>query len=486
MKTLKKSEAFYNVFDRKPGEEKESTTYCPGCGHGIVHKLIAEALVDLEMTEKTTFISPVGCSVFGYYYFKCGNIQAAHGRAPAVATGIRRAKPDSYIICYQGDGDLAAIGTAEIIHAANRGENITVIFVNNAIYGMTGGQMAPTSLINQKTTTTPNGRTLSNDGYPIKISEMIATLSAPVLVARTSLHNIKNIFTTRKLIRKALKAQKENKGFTFIEILSQCPTNWKVSPEMSGKWIEEKMLPYFKTGVFLDRINENDSSTETGDNGSGNNPNAQNNKIDILKEALGIYNKNNFIPDNKNYKKLDKEMHIKISGFGGQGVLSAGIILCETAVKNNYHSTWIPSYGPEMRGGTANCSVILSNKSIASPVFDDMHVLIALNQPSFDKFSPYVKDNGTILYNSSIIEIDHKTKTSLDQRHIKLIPVKGNSAAEKAGDSKTLNMIFLGKFLREFPYFLENHLTEIIVKKFTGKAKIIDINKKAVSIGYDS
>jgi 2-oxoisovalerate ferredoxin oxidoreductase beta subunit len=481
MKTLKKPDAFYDVFERKPGEEKQSTTYCPGCGHGIIHKLIGEALVDLEMTEKTTFISPVGCSVFGYYYFKCGNIQTAHGRAPAVATGIARAKPDSYVISYQGDGDLAAIGTAEIIHAANRGENITVIFVNNAIYGMTGGQMAPTSLVNQKTATTPNGRSLSNDGHPIKISEMISTLTAPVLVARSSVHNIKNIFKTRKLIRKALKAQKEKKGFTFVEILSPCPTNWKVAPDKAAKWIEDNMLPYYKTGVFVDR------TEETEDSGSHKNDKKDyKENIKLLKEKLGIAVKQNNKEDSNGHKKLDKEMHIKISGFGGQGVLSAGVILCETAVKNNYFSTWIPSYGPEMRGGTANCSVILSNRQIASPVFDDMHILIALNQPSFDKFNPYVKDNGTILYNSSIIDIDQNTKTSLDKRVIKLIPVDGAGASEKTGNSKSLNMVFLGKFIKAFPYFIKDNLTAVIEKKFAGKNGIIDINKKAVSIGYDS
>ncbi len=481
-KILKKPDAFYDVFERKPGEEKKSTTYCPGCGHGIVHKLIGEALVDLDMIEKTTFISPVGCSVFAYYYFKCGNIQTAHGRAPAVATGIKRSMPESYIISYQGDGDLAAIGTAEIIHAANRGENITVIFVNNAIYGMTGGQLAPTSLVNQKTATTPNGRTIENDGYPLKVAEMIATLLSPVLVARTSIHDIKNIMTTRKLIKKALKAQKENKGFTFIEILSQCPTNWKVAPEHSSKWIEENMLPYFKTGVFIDRLNENVSET----NGSlERHYNSLEQDVEILKDSLGIGNIQTFNSNSNGFKKLDTEMHIKIAGFGGQGILSAGIILCEAAAKNDYHSTWIPAYGPEMRGGTANCSVILSNNPIASPVFDDMHIFVALNQPSFNKFSPYVKNNGYILYNSSIINIDENTKTSLAKRAVKLIPVDANPAADKAGSPKTLNMIFLGKFLHEFNYMLKEHFTSVIEKRFSGKNKVIEMNKKAFGLGYD-
>ena len=176
VKILGKSKGFYDTYERRPGSNKEQTHYCPGCGHGILHKMIAEALVDFEVAENMVFISPVGCSVFAYYYFNAGNIQAAHGRAPAVATGVKRALPESIVISYQGDGDLAAIGGNEILHAANRGESMTVFFVNNAIYGMTGGQMAPTTLIGQKTTTTPYGRTLQNEGYPIKMAEIIASL----------------------------------------------------------------------------------------------------------------------------------------------------------------------------------------------------------------------------------------------------------------------------------------------------------------------
>ena len=253
------------------------------------------------------------------------------------------------------------------------------------------------------------------------------------------------------------------------------------------------MLPNFKTGIFVDKLNgaagETDNKTEAGfepcNNGKAVVKNTQEQDMDILKNALGIGNNQSVNADKNGYKRLDKEIHIKIAGFGGQGVLSAGIILCETAVKSNYHSTWIPAYGPEMRGGTANCSVILSNKSIASPVIDDMHIFIVLNQPSFDKFSPYVRDNGYILYNSSIIKIDDNTKISLDKRSIKLIPVDANPATDKAGSSKTLNMVFLGKFLHEFPYFLKEHFISIIEKKFSGKDKVIEMNNNAFRLGYD-
>ena len=197
---LQKAPIFYDKFERKAGTQLKTTHYCPGCGHGILHKLVAEALVDFGVIDKTVFLSPVGCSVFAYYYFQTGNIQSAHGRNPAVGTGYKRANPDSIVISYQGDGDLAAIGGNNILQAANRGENITVFFVNNATYGMTGGQMAPTTLIGQKSTTTPRGRTVQNEGYPLKMSEIISTLEAPVYVERVMLTNPKNITKDRKSV----------------------------------------------------------------------------------------------------------------------------------------------------------------------------------------------------------------------------------------------------------------------------------------------
>src|SRR3989304_811331 len=236
---LQKPESFYKEFYRKSGSNKLTTHYCPGCGHGVIHKLIAEAMDDFGISNKTVIISPVGCSVFAYYYFDCGNIQAAHGRAPAVASGYKRANPDSIVISYQGDGDLAGIGGNEILHAANRGENISVFFVNNAIYGMTGSQMAPTTLIGQKTTTTPYGRSIQNEGYPIKVCELLATLEAPVYIERVAISDTKNVMKARKAIRKALHNQVENKGFSLVEILSPCPTGWGGKQTETKKWIEK-------------------------------------------------------------------------------------------------------------------------------------------------------------------------------------------------------------------------------------------------------
>ncbi len=232
------------------------THYCAGCGHGIVHKLLAQCLDELGLREDTILVAPVGCSVLAYNYIKVDGLEAAHGRAPAVATGIKRVHKDKIVLSYQGDGDLLAIGTAETVHAANRGENITVIFINNAIYGMTGGQMAPTTMENQVTKTSPYGRDVSDVGYPIRACEMINTLTSPVYIERTSVHDVKNINKTKKALMKALKYQKEGKGYSFVEILSMCPTNWGVAPQTGADWVRDVMVPYYPLKKFRD-IEEN-------------------------------------------------------------------------------------------------------------------------------------------------------------------------------------------------------------------------------------
>jgi len=228
-------------------------TYCPGCLHGVAHRIIAEVMDELGMRNNMMGVAPVGCSVFAYKFFDCDMAQAAHGRAPAVATGMKRARPDMHVFTYQGDGDLAAIGTAEIVHAANRGENITTFFVNNAIYGMTGGQMAPTTLPGMKTTTSPYGRDTSDAGFPIKVSEMLSSLDAPYYIERVSLLTPQDIIKAKRAVKKALTFNKEGKPFTMVEFLSTCPTNWGIDPVESLKWAKENMLPYFPLGVYRDK-----------------------------------------------------------------------------------------------------------------------------------------------------------------------------------------------------------------------------------------
>ncbi|MBN1406807.1 MAG: 2-oxoacid:acceptor oxidoreductase family protein [Calditrichaceae bacterium] len=467
-KVLQKANSFYDQYFRNPSADKKMPHYCPGCGHGNVHKFIAEALDDFEVADKTIFISPVGCSVFAYYYFDTGNIQAAHGRAPAVATGIKRAHPHSIVISYQGDGDLAAIGTAEILHAANRGENITVFFINNAIYGMTGGQMAPTTLIEQRTTTSPRGRNPHNEGYPVKVAELISQLQAPVYVERVALFDNKQRAKARIAVRKAIKNQVENLGFSLVEILSPCPSGWKMDPVDSMKWIRDVMLPQFPLGVYKDLTKEV-KPYEVPEFA----PSAKE-----IKELIDI------VPDsNKKFKKskvIEKYINpeIKVAGFGGQGVLLLGAALAQAGMLEDYHVSWLPSYGPEMRGGTANCHVNVRNIPVGSPVVSNPTVLIALNRPSLEKFEQDVEKDGLIIFDSSLIDLDVKRKD------VEALPLPATQLADKLGNTRTANMITLAAYAAYTGLFSKETLYETL-KTAIKRRVLIDINKKAIDVGYE-
>ena len=244
------------VFDKPHALTDAPLHYCPGCTHGIIHRLVAEAIDEFGIEGKTIGIAPVGCSVMAYNYFACDMVQAAHGRAPAVATGVKRANPDNIVFTYQGDGDLASIGMAETVHAATRGENITIIFVNNAIYGMTGGQMAPTSLPGQVTQTSPYGRDSTSAGYPIRVCEMLAQLDGAAYLERVAVNNVKNVKKAKSAIKKAFENQINGVGFSLIEVVSTCPTNWGLTPEAALQFVEEKMIPYYPLGVYKDKTKE--------------------------------------------------------------------------------------------------------------------------------------------------------------------------------------------------------------------------------------
>lgn len=458
-KDICKPSGFYSEFERKPGADKETTHYCPGCGHGRIHKLVAEALSDLEIVDKTIFVSPVGCSVFGYYYFDTGNIQAAHGRAPAVATGAAHANPEGIVISYQGDGDLAAIGTAEIIHAANRGENMTVIFVNNAIYGMTGGQMAPTTIANQVTTTTPNGRNVEQVGAPMKMCEIISTLTAPVYVERVAVSDSKHIIKAKRAINKALRIQKEKKGFSFVEILSACPSGWKMDPVHSVEWISEVLEKNFPLGVYKDdeanRVERDHADFKV-------NP-------DAVRKLLGMDEESNIFP--KEAKLIDnfKDQHIKIAGFGGQGVLMAGSTIAYLAMELGLEVTWLPSYGPEMRGGTANCSVNISKHEIGTPVVEAPNVLVAMNTPSLHAFESSVKEGGLIIVNSSVVK-DKVTRTD-----VKTLYVPMNEIAESVELRAATNMSAVATYLAYTKVFTIDQLKKFMTAKFK-KQNLLDKN----------
>jgi 2-oxoglutarate ferredoxin oxidoreductase subunit beta len=244
------AEEMRQLFKVTPVLTKIQRDFCPGCTHGIIHRIVGELIEELNLFEKTILVLPVGCATLSVDYFEVDTLQSPHGRAPAIATGVKRSNPDAFVLTYQGDGDLGAIGTAEIVHAANRGELITTIFVNNGIYGMTGGQMAPTSLIGWKTETSPYGRTAKNEGNPIKISEMLSQLNGPAYIARTAVNTPKNILATKRAIRKAFQVQIKGLGFSMVEILSTCPTNWGINPVNSLSRIENETIPYYPLGEF--------------------------------------------------------------------------------------------------------------------------------------------------------------------------------------------------------------------------------------------
>ncbi len=455
-----KSPVFYSKYERK-AELQHQTHYCPGCGHGVVHKLIAEAIADMGVQDRAIFVSPVGCSVFAYYYFDMGNVQAAHGRTPAVATGVKRSNPESIVIGYQGDGDLAAIGMAEIVHAANRGEKITIFFVNNAIYGMTGGQMAPTTLVGQTSTTSPWGRRPSNEGYPLHMSELLATLEAPVYIERVALCDNKNIMKARKAVRKALELQREGAGFSFIELLSPCPTIWKMTPQESRKWIEEKMLAVFPLGVYRDRkpTPAADGVTQT-----------------TVKQLLGLNRQEEEVPRPLAAKDAQKNLTVKIAGFGGQGVLLLGQILAEMGMREGREVSWLPSYGPEMRSGSAHCHVCLSKEGVGSPVIEHPDVLIAMNEPSLHKFTKMVGPHGVILYNSD------KLPAGSTPAEAKIYCVPASEIADGLGTTKAANMVMLGALL-ELTHALPRETAAAVLKAKVRNTKLLEVDGRAIDEG---
>jgi 2-oxoisovalerate ferredoxin oxidoreductase beta subunit len=461
---------FFDTFERRPGPFKKNMHYCPGCGHGILHKLIAEAIVDLEMQDQMVIVAPVGCAVFAYYYFDCGGISVPHGRAPSVATGIIRSNPDSYVISYQGDGDLGAIGLNNFLQAANRGENMTVCFVNNAIYGMTSGQMAPTTLVGQKTATSPYGRSVENEGFPLKVSEMVAALESPIYVERVALTSTKNIRGARRALRKGLTYMKEKKGFSLIEFLAGCPINLKKSAEETDEWIENDMISYFPLGCLKDVGEERNSI---------NRPKAIFDKDFVTKTLIESAASMKW---GDKETVLRKDLRIKCAGFGGQGVLSLGMMIAAMGQSRNINVTWLPSYGPEMRGGTANCSVVLSNDEIGTPIVKETNILIAMNQPSMNKFLPDLTSEGILLYDSTSID-PPKTNS-------RVFAVEAAQIAHDIGNIKCANSAIMGAFAACLKGFeledYEEAFEEAIRTTFRKKVHLVDLNILAFRKGKDS
>ena len=454
----------YATFPRKGGSAPTATHYCPGCGHGILHKLIGEAMADLGIQDRCVVISPVGCAVFAYYYLDCGHVQAAHGRAPAIGTGISRAEDNAVVISYQGDGDLASIGLNETIQAANRGEKLAVFFINNSVYGMTGGQMAPTTLIGEVTATTPAGRDPREQGYPIHICELLDTLQAPVFIERASLSDIEHIRKARRAVRKALEIQRDKKGYAFVELLSPCPTILRMDVKGITKFLNEQMEKEFPLKKFRDRSAEaqaiirpeSDFSSEALDKIFGCEGGVC---IEFLKDP-------EFVPKG-----------VKIAGFGGQGVLSMGLALAQAGFGCGRFVSYYPDYGPEQRGGTSNCSVIISGLPIGSPVVDHPDVLVAFNRPSLEKFASTVKKGGVILYDSLAGQFQAP-------EGVKVISVPATEIAKEQGATQAANTAMFGALMQAGKLGLPNEAYANAFRvTFAKKPKLIPKNLEILEAG---
>ena len=467
------STVFYERFERHAhgeGLKGHSTHYCAGCGHGLAHKYLAETIDELGIQDRTVAVSPVGCSVFLYYYFDVGNTQAPHGRAPAVALGHKTANPDSIVISYQGDGDLASIGLAEIVSTAQMGIPITVIFVNNAIYGMTGGQLAPTSLMGQPTATTPTGRPAFM-GQPLKVAELIAGLDGPIYVERVALYDNKQRVRAKKAIKKAVQLQVENRGFAFVEVLAECPTHLGLTPMEAESWVREKMTPVFPLGVKKDLVPEPRAV-----------PARPNFEVDTLVTAIEA--------TTEKAPKFAKgfpvhidpsDVALKLAGSGGDGAQTAALLIARAAINEGFDATHIPSYGPESRGGTSYADVHIAREEVLSPASPHPHVLVAFNAPSLAKFGRDVVAGGTVIYDSSVIaEPPHLADG------VRVIGVPFTRIASDLGRVVVKNVVALGAVCAATSIFPEETLLTAIRQALKSKCALIPLNEEAFAWGVKS
>ena len=457
MEQVIQTRGLYKTFPRKGGSAQTATHYCPGCEHGVLHKLIGEALADMDLQDRTVVISPVGCSVFAYYYFDTGNVQVAHGRAAAVGTGISRTRNHAVVVSYQGDGDLASIGLNETLQAANRGEKLAVFFVNNTVYGMTGGQMAPTTLVGEKTETSPDGRDPLQAGYPLHMAELIHQLKAPVFIARVSFSNMAKLRRARQAIRKALEIQRDGKGYAFVEVLMACPTNQKMNVEEATRFVAEQMEAEFPLGVLRDRSEEAAPIVRA----------ESDYRKETLDHLLGL--DTDRAPD----AALDPAaptFQVKMAGFGGQGVLSMGVILARAACQAGKFVSWYPSYGPEQRGGTANCGVVISGQPIGTPVVTVADVLVAMNRPSLEKFAGEVKPGGLLLYNAAIGDFEAPAG-------VRALAVPAAELAKEGGSARAANTAMVGVLAALGGFDLpEPAYREAFASQFAGKESVVKTN----------
>jgi 2-oxoisovalerate ferredoxin oxidoreductase beta subunit len=456
--------------DHGEGVKAHTFTYCPGCGHGIVQKFLAEAIGELGVQDRTVLVSPVGCAVFAYYYFDVGNTQAAHGRAPAVAIGHKTANPGAVVVAYQGDGDLASIGLAEIVSTAQMGIPITVIFVNNAIYGMTGGQMAPTTLMGQWTTTTPFGRGLMA-GQPLKMAELIAGLDGPVYVERVALYDNRRRTHAKRAIKKALELQVAGIGFAMIEVLSECPVHLHLEPAESETWVREQMEPVFPLGVKKD-------TTEAGPV-FPDMPTCGFDPVQTLRALEAPAGRPARFAQGFPVHLDPEDVSLKLAGSGGDGAQTAALLVTSAAVNEGFDSTHIPSYGPESRGGTSYADVHVAAREVLSPAAPNPHVLVAFNAPSLAKFGPAVRSGGTIVYDSSVIGAAPEGLAD----GVRLVGVPLAETAKELGNVLVKNVVALGALQAATAVFPPQTFLTALRGALGDKPDLLILNERAFVLG---
>jgi len=464
---------FYDRFERHAhgeGLKGHSTHYCAGCGHGLIHKYLAEAIEELGVQDRTVAVSPVGCAVFMYYYLDVGNTQAAHGRAPAVAVAHKLANPEAVVISYQGDGDLAAIGLAEIFSAAQLGVPISVIFVNNAIYGMTGGQMAPTTLPGMKTATSPQGRGLF-EGQPMRVAELMAQLEGPIYVERVALFDPKQRTRAKKAIRKALELQIENRGFSFVEVLAECPTHLGLTPEEAEKWVQQTMTTYFPLGVKKDVATEPRPALPKPDYDAerllavvGATTAAAPRFATEFPAHLGAH-----------------DLAIKFAGAGGDGAQTAAMLLTHSAIHEGFDATHIPSYGPESRGGTSYADVRIASGEVLSPAAPRPQVLVAFNAPSVAKFGPAIEPGGVLLYDSAVV-----AEVPALAEGVRSWGVPFSTLAAELGRPMIKNVVALGALQKATGILPAASFLYTIRETLAKRAELVPLNEQAFQKGADA
>ncbi len=464
--------AFYDRFERHAhgvGVKGRSTHYCPGCGHGLVHKYLADAIDALGIQDRTVAISPVGCAVFLDHYLDVGNTQAAHGRAPAVAIGHKLAHPESIVVTYQGDGDLASIGIAEILQAAQLGIPITVLFVNNAIYGMTGGQMAPTTLMGQKTATSPEGRNRMM-GEPLRMAEMIAALDGPVYVERVALFDNKQRVRAQQAIKKAVQLQVENRGFSLVEVLSECPLQFGLSPEDAERWVKEKMVPVFPLGIKKDVTTTREPWPTL--RAPDFDPDVVHRLVGGSTESAPRFSRS--FPS----ARWGRDIALKFAGAGGDGAQTVAILLARAAINEGFDATHIPSYGPESRGGTSYADVRIAESEVLAPAAAAPQVLVAFNAPSLALFGPAVVDEGIVICDSSVTTEPPRVRPG-----VRVLPVAATAIAKDLGSAMVKNLVALGAMAGATELFPPATFRTVIGQAFSEEPELLEINRRAFDLG---